>query len=279
MQAMTCEVMSARPRWAYVRTMTTIEVVDEVGPMLRAWRERRRLSQLELSNRAAVSTRHLSYVETGRSRPSPELVLHLAEMLEVPLRERNRLLLAAGHAPRFGDRPIDAPELDVVRASLDRVLEAHDPWPAVLVDGHWDVVSLNHAAWLFTEGIDPSLLEPPLNVIRLSLHPDGLARRVRNFPEFAHHLRTRLERQVEATADPVLAALLDEVGPWVPADPPLPCAPSLVLPVVLDADVGELRLFSTIATFGAPLDATLEELAIEAFYPADTATAERLGHR
>jgi transcriptional regulator with XRE-family HTH domain len=247
--------------------------------MLRSWRERRRLSQLELSNRAAVSTRHLSYVETGRSRPSRELVLHLAEVLEVPLRERNRLLLAAGHAPHFSERPVDAPELGEVRAALDRVLEAHDPWPAVLVDGHWDVVGMNAGAWLFADGVDPGLLEPPINVMRLSLHPGGLARRLVNHAEFAYHLGLRLRRQFDATADPVLGRLLEEVEPWLPSTGRghgSAGASAVVLPVVLASPVGELRLFSTIATFGAPLDATLEELALEAFYPADTVTAERL---
>jgi transcriptional regulator with XRE-family HTH domain len=218
--------------------MTLAPTEESAGTLLRTWRERRRLSQLDLSNRAAVSTRHLSYVETGRSRPSRELLLHLAETLDVPLREQNRMLLAAGHAPHFSERPVDAPELAEVRRALDQVLEAHDPWPAVLVDGHWDVVGMNAGAWLFADGVDPSLLEPPINVIRLSLHPDGLARRVVNFAEFARHL--------------------------------------LVLPVVLRSPVGELRLFSTIATFGAPLDATLSELALEAFYPSDTTTAERM---
>lgn len=257
--------------------MTVAPVEETAGSILRTWRERRRLSQLELSNQAAVSTRHLSYVETGRSRPSRELLLHLAEALDVPLREQNRMLLAAGHAPHFSDRPVDAPELADVRRALDQVLEAHDPWPAVLVDGHWDVVGMNAGAWLFADGVDPALLEPPLNVIRLSLHPDGLARRVVNFADFARHLVVRLQRQFDATADPVLRALLDEVEPWVPAHADHHLGgPGVVLPVVLRSPVGELRLFSTIATFGAPLDATLSELALEAFYPSDPATAERI---
>lgn len=257
--------------------MTTTTPETSTGSLLRSWRERRRLSQLDLSNRAAVSTRHLSYVETGRSRPSRELVLHLAEVLDVPLREQNRMLVAAGHAPHFSERPVDAPELAEARRALDQVLEAHDPWPAVLVDGHWDVVGLNAGAWLFVDGVDPALLEPPLNVIRLSLHPDGLARRLVNHAELAHHLVVRLQRQFDATADPVLGRLLDEIEPWLPSTGGLhPGAPAVVLPVVLTSEVGELRLFSTIATFGAPLDATLAELAIEAFYPADAETAERV---
>lgn len=257
--------------------MTLAPAEESAGGILRTWRERRRLSQLDLSNRAAVSTRHLSYVETGRSRPSRELLLHLAEMLDVPLREQNRMLLAAGHAPHFSDRPVDAPELADVRRALDQVLEAHDPWPAVLVDGHWDVVGMNAGAWLFADGVDPSLLEPPLNVIRLSLHPEGLARRVVNFREFARHLLVRLQRQFDATADPVLRDLLDEVEPWVPLDQGHHGGPpGVVLPIVLRSPAGELRLFSTIATFGAPLDATLSELALEAFYPSDPATAERI---
>ena len=257
--------------------MTTTAPDVSSGSLLRSWRERRRLSQLELSNRAAVSTRHLSYVETGRSRPSRELLLHLAETLDVPLREQNRMLLAAGHAPHFGERPVDAPELVDIRRSLDRVLEAHDPWPAVLVDGHWDVVGMNAGAWLFAEDVAPHLLEPPINVIRLSLHPEGLAPRVANRTEFARHLFVRLQRQFDTTADPVLGQLLEEIEPWVPDGAAAHAGtPSVVLPVVLRSPVGELRLFSTIATFGAPLDVTLSELAIEAFYPADAETAERL---
>jgi transcriptional regulator with XRE-family HTH domain len=258
--------------------MTLAPADGSAGTLLRRWRERRRLSQLELSNRAAVSTRHLSYVETGRSRPSRELLLHLAEALDVPLREQNRMLLAAGHAPHFSDRPVDAPELADVRRALDQVLEAHDPWPAVLVDGHWDVVGMNAGAWLFADGVDPALLEPPINVIRLSLHPQGLARRVVNLGEFARHLVLRLQRQFDATADPVLGALLDEVEPWVPLEHGHGhgTPPGVVLPIVLHSPVGELRLFSTIATFGAPLDATLSELALEAFYPSDRVTAERV---
>jgi transcriptional regulator with XRE-family HTH domain len=265
--------MAGSTRTAPSRTGSGVSV----GPLLRSWRERRRLSQLDLSNRAAVSTRHLSYVETGRARPSRELLLHLAEMLDVPLREQNRMLLAAGHAPHFSERPVDAPELADVRRALDQVLEAHDPWPAVLVDGHWDVVGMNAGAWLFADGVDPWLLEPPINVIRLSLHPDGLARRVVNLGEFARHLVVRLQRQFDGTADPVLGQLLDEIEPWVPAGHGSHAgAPGVVLPVVLRSPVGELRLFSTIATFGAPLDATLSELALEAFYPSDAATSERI---
>lgn len=275
---MTCEVMARPIPRAYGAAMTDVLSAESAGSLLRTWRERRRLSQLDLSNRAAVSTRHLSYVETGRSRPSRELLLHLAETLDVPLREQNRMLLAAGHAPHFGERPADAPELAEIRRSLDRVLEAHDPWPAVLVDGHWDVVGMNAGAWLFADGVAPHLLEPPINVIRLSLHPEGLAPRVLNLPEFARHLFVRLQRQFDTTADPVLGGLLDEIEPWIPTGAAAHAGGrSVVLPVVVRSSVGELRLFSTIATFGAPLDATLSELAIEAFYPADAETAQRMG--
>lgn len=272
-------------------TGVTTWPTGSAGRQLRGWRERRRLSQLEVSNRAAVSTRHLSYVETGRSKPSRELVLHLAEVLDVPLRGQNRLLLAAGYAPHFSEQPVEAPELADVRRALDGVLEAHDPWPAVLVDGHWDVVGMNAGAWLFADDVAPELLVPPINVIRLSLHPEGLARRVVNAAEFAHHLMVRLHRQFESSADPVLGRLIEEVAPWAPPAHSARSAQGVewnsnagsgrdhvpvVLPVVLRSRLGELRLFSTIATFGAPLDATLAELAIEAFYPADTITEERL---
>lgn len=253
-----------------------------VGDLLRDWRQRRRLSQLDLSNEAAVSARHLSFVETGRSKPSRELVLHLAEHLDVPLRERNTLLLAAGFAPAFPERSLDDAEMDPVRTALDLILSGHEPYPAVIVDRRWDLVTANAAALsLFTEGVDPALLEPPVNVYRLGLHPDGLAPRVRNMAEYSAHLLTRLQRDVAMSGDPALVALLEEVrgypgvalGAPVTADP----ATMLFLPMRMTGPGDqELSFFSTIATFGTALDVTVAELSIEAFFPADDVTKAAL---
>ena len=253
-----------------------------VGELLREWRRRRGLSQLDLASDAEVSTRHLSFVETGRSKPSRELVLHLAEHLDVPLRERNTLLLAAGYAPVYGERSIDDEEMDPVRDALQRVLSGHEPYPAVIVNRRWDVVAANEAALrLFTAGVAPQLVEPPINAYRLGLHPDGLAPRVRNMGEYSHHLLTRLQREVALSGDPDLAALLDEVRGYpdlthagaVALDP----AGMLFLPMELTTvDGKELSFFSTLATFGTALDVTLAELSIEAFFPADEHTRRAL---
>src|SRR5688572_20441002 len=182
-----------------------------VGPLLRTWRERRRLSQLELAGRAGVSARHLSFLETGRSKPSREMVLHLAEELDVPLRDRNALLAAAGFAAVYPERPLDAPELAAVREAIDLVLAGHEPYPAVVIDRGWNLVSANAAIGVLVEGVDPGLLAPPANVLRASLHPDGLARRVRNFDEYSAHLMARLRRQIDLTGDVELASLYDEL--------------------------------------------------------------------
>jgi transcriptional regulator with XRE-family HTH domain len=253
-----------------------------VGDLLRGWRQRRRLSQLDLSVEAEVSARHLSFVETGRSKPSRELVLHLAEHLDVPLRERNSLLLAAGYSPAYRERSLDDEAMDPVRDALDVILAGHEPYPAVIVDRRWDLVTANGPALaLFTAGVDESLLAPPINAYRLGLHPDGLARRVRNLEEYAAHLLTQLQRDAAMSGDPDLAALYDEVRAYpgmpettgVVADP----AQLLCLPMRLDAPDGtELALFSTIATFGTAQDVTVAELSIESFFPADTATREYL---
>jgi transcriptional regulator with XRE-family HTH domain len=253
-----------------------------VGDLLRGWRQRRRLSQLDLSGEAEVSARHLSFVETGRSKPSRELVLHLAEHLDVPLRERNTLLLAAGYAPVYRERSIDDAEMDPVRDALDRILEGHEPYPAVIVDRRWDLVSGNGAALgLFTAGVAPHLLEPPVNVYRLGLHPEGLAPRVRNMGAYSHHLLTRLERDAALSGDPGLASLLDEVRSYPDLTHPGPAeadpADLLFLPMEFTTvDGDELTFFSTLATFGTALDVTVAELAIEAFFPADDATRELL---
>src|SRR5688500_4587478 len=258
--------------------MSTISAPIGIGDLLRDWRQRRRLSQLDLSNEAAVSARHLSFVETGRSKPSRELVLHLAEHLDVPLRERNSLLMAAGYAPVYRERSLDDAEMDPVRGALDMILAGHEPYPAVIVDRLWNLVTANTAALtLFTAGVAPALLEPPVNVVRLGVHPDGLAPRTRNLAEFSEHLLIRLQRQLAVSPDAELQALYDEVVeyPGVSQESPVVIDPTTLLfvPMLFQAPGGEeLSLFSTLATFGTALDITLAELSIEAFFPADPAT-------
>ena len=258
-----------------------------VGELLRDWRRRRRLSQLDLAVAASVSSRHLSFVETGRSKPSPELVLHLAEHLDVPLRERNALLLAAGYAPTFRETPLDAPALSAVRTAMDEVLRAHEPFPALVVDRRWDVVAMNAAVGLLLDGVDPSLLTAP-NALRIALSPLGLAPRIANLEEWRAHLLDRLRRQVLLTGDEDLVALHDELLA-LPHDegstPPHRWAtsggegpPALAVPLRLRTGRGdeELSFLSTVTTFGTALDVTLAELSLEAFLPADAATAEAL---
>ena len=275
--------------------MTTTQA--GVGPLLRDWRRRRRLSQLDLALEAGVSARHLSFLETGRSRPSPQMVIHLAEQLEVPLRERNRMLLAAGYAPVYGERALDAPELEPVRRALDLVLGGHEPYPALVVDRGWDIVAANRAVALLTEGVAPELLGPPANAMRLALHPDGLAPRIVNLGEWRSHLLERLGRQVVLSGDAALAELFEEVSgyPGPPAEEPSvegDIVVSLhlrtggrdlrffstvaVFGTAVDITVSELAFLSTVATFGTPLDVMVAELAVESFFPADAATAAAL---
>jgi transcriptional regulator with XRE-family HTH domain len=251
-----------------------------VGELLREWRTRRRRSQMDLALDVGVSTRHLSFVETGRSRPSPELVLALAEHLDVPLRERNTLLLAAGYAPRYSESSLDAPTMRHVRASLQRMLDAHDPYPGVVIDRRWDVVLANRSATALTIGVAPELLGPPLNVYRVCLHPDGLAARTINFPEWAAYLLGQLRRTIVLTGDAHLEALEREVHSYPnvarlasTAPPPVWDDPPLLVPIQLDAGDDELALFTTLTTFGTPRDVTLDELAVELFFPADDRTA------
>ncbi|MFN0089549.1 MAG: helix-turn-helix domain-containing protein, partial [Acidimicrobiales bacterium] len=256
-------------------TSTQTPVRTGVGELLREWRQRRRLSQLELASEAEVSSRHLSFVETGRSKPSRELVLYLAEHLEAPLRERNALLLAAGYAPVYRERSLEDEEMGPVRDALDRVLSGHEPYPAVIVNRRWDLVAANAAALrLFTPGVAAHLIEPPINAYRLGLHPEGLAPRVRNMGEYSHHLLTRLQREALVSGDPGLQDLLAEVRGYPDLTQPSPIgagpAQMLFLPMELTTvDGEELSFFSTISTFGTALDVTVAELSIEAFFPAD----------
>jgi transcriptional regulator with XRE-family HTH domain len=248
----------------------------EVGVLLREWRQRRRLSQLDLSNLAEVSTRHLSFVETGRSRPTAEMIERLAGHLDVPLRERNRLLLAGGYAPAHPEHALDEPGLAAVRDALRVVLAAHEPHPAVLLNRWWELVDANAAVTALLEGIDPALLEPPVNVLRLSLHPRGLAPRIVNLGPWRGHLLEQLRRRIERTADPHLEELARELDGY-PGGDRQPAAPTdVVLPLRLASPAGELSFFSIAAHVGTATDVTVDELTIEAFYPADQATAAAL---
>jgi transcriptional regulator with XRE-family HTH domain len=256
------------------------------GALLREWRQRRHLSQLALALRADISQRHLSFVESGRAQPSRDMVLHLAEQLGVPLRERNRLLLGAGYAPVFRERPLDDPALDAARRAVERVLQGHEPYPALAVDRHWTLLAANRAVIVLLAGVDPALLEPPVNVLRVSLHPRGLAPRIVNLTQWRGHLLERVQHQVEVSADPVLEALLAELRAYpIPethhGTPVLSSAhddSGVFVPLQLATDDGVLSAISTTTVFGTPVDVTLSEIALECFFPADAETAERL-HR
>ena len=250
-----------------------------VGPLLRTWRERRRLSQLELAGRAGVSARHLSFVETGRSKPSREMVLHLAEELDVPLRDRNALLAAAGFAAVYPEHAIEAPEMQSVREAIDLVLAAHEPYPAVVVDRHWQLVGANASIGVLVEGIADHLLAPPANVLRASLHPQGLAPRIRNLDVWSAHLMTRLRRQIDLAGDIEMASLYDELRSYpgvVTGDRGGHGGLTGSNRVVVTLEVDDLAFFSTITTFGTAVDITVAELAVEAFFPADASTAAAL---
>jgi transcriptional regulator with XRE-family HTH domain len=254
-----------------------------VGDLLRTWRQRRRMSQLELACEADISTRHLSFVESGRSQPSRDMVLHLAERLQVPLRDRNQLLVAAGFAPVFAERRLDDPALAAARKAIDLVLAGHEPYPALAVDRHWTLAAANSAVQRLLENIDARLLQPPVNVLRLSLHPDGLAPRIANLAEWRAHLLERLRRQVEVTADPVLGRLREELQGYPAPDAAAsrrtresPDLAGVAVPLELVTRWGPLAFLSTITVFGTPVDVTLSELALEAFFPADAVTAETL---
>jgi transcriptional regulator with XRE-family HTH domain len=247
-----------------------------VGDLLRTWRARRRFSQLDLASEAEVSTRHLSFVETGRAQPSREMLLRLAERLDMPLRERNRLLLAGGYAPVHPERPLDSAELDAARLAVEAVLSAHEPFPALAVDRHWQLVAANAALGRLLGGAAPHLLDPPVNVLRLSLHPQGLAPRILNLPEWRHHLLSRLRAEADRSGDTVLAALRAELSAFPsPVSQTPPRTPGFIaVPLVL-ADPGSgatLRFLSTTTVFGTATDVTLAELTLECFYPADAAT-------
>ncbi|WP_349596513.1 helix-turn-helix domain-containing protein [Azospirillum argentinense] len=256
-----------------------------IGELLRAWRKRRGFSQLDLACEADVSTRHVSFLETGRSQPSRTMLLHLADRMDIPLRDRNALLAAAGFAPVFSEHRLDDPEMQAARRAVDLVLTGHEPHPALAVDRHWTLVAANRAVAPLLAGAAPDLLQPPVNVLRLSLHPSGLAPRIENLAQWRTHILHRLTRQIDVSADPVLTALLDELkgypapdGPAVNAsngrNDPLPSHDGVVVPLRLRTEAGTLSFFSTTTVFGTAVDVTLSELAIEAFFPTDSATAD-----
>ncbi|MFT3721619.1 helix-turn-helix domain-containing protein [Pseudorhodoferax sp.] len=255
---------------------------DPFGLHLRHWRQRRRMSQLDLANEAEISARHLSCVETGRAAPSREMVLRLAERLAVPLRERNALLVAAGFAPMYRQRALDDPALAAARRAVDLVLQGHAPYPALAVDRHWHLVAANAIVPLLLAGAAPELLQPPVNVLRLSLHPRGLASRIANLAQWRGHLLERLQQQVAATGDAVLQALHDELMAYPVGDAGQAATmgggelASVVVPFQLRTDAGVLSFISTTTIFGTPVDVTLQELAVESFFPADAATAQAL---
>ncbi|WP_270938733.1 helix-turn-helix domain-containing protein [Falsiroseomonas oryzae] len=265
-----------------VSTALPASPAPKVGALLRDWRRRRRRSQLDLALDAEVSQRHLSFIESGRAAPSREMVLRLAEQLEVPLRERNALLLAAGYAPAFAERLLEDPAMAAARQAVELILAAHAPHPALAVDRHWHLVSANAAVAPLLAGVqDAALLAPPVNVLQLSLHPRGLAPRIANLGEWRAHLLERLRRQVAASGDAALAALLVELTALPAPDTALPSHPGLppggvAVPLLFDGPTGRLALLSTTTVFGTPVEITLSELAIEAFYPADAETAARL---
>jgi transcriptional regulator with XRE-family HTH domain len=254
-----------------------MNAIKPVGDLLREWRQRRRMSQLDLACEAEISTRHLSFVETGRSQPSREMILHLAEMLEIPVRERNLLLVAAGFAPIFRERPLDDPALTLVRNAIDMVLERQKPYPAFGIDRHWNVAMSNAALPELYTGVSEELLERPVNAARLTLHPKGMAPRIANFAEWRAHTLTRLRHDIDLTADPVLVDLLREVSDF-PA--PVTTRPShavpdpnaVLIPFKVMTDAGLLSFVTTTTLFGTPIDVTLSELAVELFFPADAET-------
>jgi len=258
-----------------------------VGDLLREWRQRRRMSQLVLATEAQISTRHLSFVESGRAQPSREMLMHLAEQLDVPLRARNALFVAAGYAPLYAERALSDPQLDAAREAVQLVLRGHEPYPALAIDRHWTMVAANGALAPLVARAAPHLLEPPVNVMRLSLHPDGLAPHILDWAGWRAHALQRLERQAQASGDATLTALAEELAAYpAPAgadaeqgrhrdSEPAPLS-DVVVPFSLRTDIGVLSFFSTTTVFGSPVDVTLSELAIEAFFPADAATSEAL---
>ena len=286
---MTSEVMDARRQRDYHPAMDlalaapapATATARTFGEHLRSWRQRRRMSQLDLAGEAEISTRHLSFVETGRSVPSREMVLRLAERLDVPLRERNAMLVAAGYAPMYRERPLDDPGLAAAREAVQLILRSHEPWPALAVDRHWNLLASNAMVAPLLAGVDPALLQPPVNVLRLSLHPGGLAPRIVNLGQWRHHLFERLRQQIQTTGDGALQRLLDELRAYPVGEDADGTrldgeVLGIAMPFRLRTEAGVLGLISTTTIFGTPVDVTLQELALETFFPADAFTAQAL---
>jgi transcriptional regulator with XRE-family HTH domain len=252
---------------------------EQFGDLLRDWRQRRRVSQLTLAAEAELSTRHLSFVETGRSKPSREMVLRLSDALELPLRGRNAMLIAAGFAPSFPERPLDNPSSPEALQLVQRILDAHLPFPALAVDRHWQLVTGNPAAGALMAAVAPHLLESPVNVLRVSLHPEGLAPRIANLADWKRHILGRLRHQIQQSGDEVLEQLASELRAYpAPASksPPASRDSAIAVPMILDSPFGRLSFISTTTVFGTPVEVTMSELAIETFFPANPETAERL---
>ena len=270
------------PPWRMIEAMTT-EHQPSIGELLREWRERRRLSQLALALQAEVSPRHLSFLETGRSQPSRDMTLRLAEQLDVPFRERNLMLLAGGYAPVYRETALDLPEMSPIRAAVRQLLVGHEPYPALVVDRTWNLIEANAAFAVFTESAASELLAPPCNVLRLALHPDGLAPRTVNLGEWRAHILRRLRRAVIRSGDAELARLLEELRAY-PCDQPepdadLPGPGDVAVPLRICHGDRQLAFIAIIAAFGTPLDITVAELVIESFFPADPDTAAFLAER
>jgi transcriptional regulator with XRE-family HTH domain len=248
-----------------------------VGVILRSWRERRRLSQLQLAMQAEISARHLSFIETSRAKPSREMIVHLSEQLDVPLRERNHMLLVAGYAPAYPQSPLGAPGMAPIRNAIDSIMQT--PYPTAIIDRRWNLVQMNAATALITEEIDAALLEPPINTLRVAIHPRGMAPRIVNFAEWSAHLLDRLRREAQFYGDPELIRLYDELSAYEgvgEAHTVDGTVNDFALTLRLRVRDRELAFFSTIATFGSPVDVTVAELMVETFFPADAQTAQAL---
>jgi transcriptional regulator with XRE-family HTH domain len=277
---MTSEVIARAQRPGYRQRVTSTTVsrpaARPVGELLREWRERRRLSQLDLSIQAEISTRHLSFVETGRSRPTPQMIVKLTEQLDVPLRERNTLLLAAGYAPAYPQHGLAEPELANVRAALRKVLDGHEPYPAVIVNRWWELLEGNSAIQRLIDGSAAHLLAEPVNVLRLTLHPEGMAPRIINLAQWRAHLLTQLHRRAAELGDARLLDLHEELLGYPGGEDHTVAPHNVVLPLRLKHGDGELSFFSISAAVSTATDVTVGELAIEMFYPADAETARAL---
>lgn len=245
------------------------------GDLLRHWRKQRHLTQLDLAIECKISAKHLSFVETGRSTPTSSMIIRVCEQLDVPLRHRNDILLAAGHAPAYSESSMDQPAMKTISQALIQILDGHLPFPAIVVDHQWNMVDANSAIDQLIAGCADDLLEPPVNVLRLSLHPQGLAPRIRNLPQWRGHILSRLDHQIRATGDTELGRLRSELFDYPGDTDPAP-TDSLVVPLRLAIPDGELSFFSTTTVFGTPMDVTVAELAIESFFPADSTTSELL---